>query len=126
VIDPRDYIDWDEGRPERIDPREAFHAEGEPCENCGVPCERRTWVPGFEYWGCDDCVTEAQIMVFAEANCPTLFDAIMKASRVSEVQAAFRQHKESCPHCNPALKPAPTPIRETVATPAGIEHKEAA
>ena len=98
---PRDYehIDPDEGR----DFPEPFYTYGEPCENCGQPCESRTWVPGFDYWGCDDCVSEARIVVFAEATCPTLYAAIMRARKVSDVQQAYREHRESCPNCNPQV-----------------------
>jgi len=88
----------------------AFYSEsGEPCENCGKDCESRTWVPGFDYWGCDDCAAEARIVVFAEANCPTLYNAVMRSKTVGEVQRAFRQHQESCPKCNPKLEPIRLP-----------------
>ncbi len=94
--DPRDYIDPDEGRP---DPEPFFtHAEG-PCENCGAPCDSRVWVPGFAYWACDDCAEEARIVIYAEENCPVLYDAVMRSKHVSEVQRAFLLHQAGCPAC---------------------------
>ncbi len=114
-----DFIDPDEGR-ELI--RQAFYTHAEPCENCGTPClDGRVWVPGYDYFGCSSCAEEAEALIFAETNCPTLHDAIVRSRRVSEVRAALREHKESCPNCNPALRkradvaemPAPaTPRKE--------------
>ena len=103
--DPRDYIDLDEGR----DLPEPFYALGEPCENCGKACDpgSRVHVPGFNYWGCSDCAAEASIIIFAEENCPALYRAITRARRVSEVQRAFRWHRETCPKCNPKISPLP-------------------
>ena len=98
MLDPSDFIDWDEGR----DFPEAFFAEANPCENCGKPVQgERVWIPGFDYWACSDCAEESRILFFAEENCPTLYDAIMRAKSVQQVQFAFRTHKESCPKCNP-------------------------
>ncbi len=116
-----DFIDWDEGR-EFI--QSAFYEHAEPCENCGTPVSGgRVWVPGFDYFGCDDCAQEAEALIFAEANCQTLHDAIVRSRHVSEVARALREHKESCPNCNPALRkpaqvaemPAPTEKRKEAA-----------
>lgn len=80
---------------------EAFFTHGEPCENCGSPCDAgtRTWIEGFDFWACDQCAEEAAIVIFAESNCPTLYDAIMRSKHVSEVQQAYQEHQRSCPHC---------------------------
>jgi hypothetical protein len=98
MLDPRDYIDPDEGRDDPF-----FTYAPEVCVNCLRSCERLTWIPGFNYFGCDDCASEAKIMVFAEENCPALYRCIVRAKRVSEVQRAFRWHKETCERCNPKL-----------------------
>lgn len=95
TMDPRDYIDSDE----RIDPREPFFTEALPCENCGCPCHSRVWVPGFEYWACDDCALEASILIYAESNCETLYGQILRAKSIAQVQAAYRAHQETCPAC---------------------------
>jgi hypothetical protein len=119
MFDPRDYIDPDEGRPVPFY-TQAPHA----CGNCGRPCAQTWYVPGFDYWGCDDCVAEAKILVYAEDNCPVLYGAIMRSRSVREVQRAFREHKETCPKCNPKL----IPLRKLV-TPAcesGAHEKERA
>lgn len=101
-MDPRDFIDPDEGR-ELV--ARAFYAEGEPCENCGRPClEGRVWVPGFDFQGCERCAEEARCVIFAEQNCPTLYNAIQRAKHVGEVAAAMRQHMATCPSCNPKLR----------------------
>ena len=81
--------------------REPFFVHGEPCENCGTPCESgtRVWIPGFNYWACDDCASEAAIIVFAEDNCPALYDFVMRSKSVSEIQQAYREHEKTCPQC---------------------------
>jgi hypothetical protein len=78
-----------------------FFTNAEACENCGRPCDAGTltWVPGFNYWGCDDCVAEAAIAVFAEETCPSLYDFFLKARSVSEVQKAYQEHRATCPNC---------------------------
>lgn len=85
---------------------QAFFTEAEPCENCGQPCESRTWVEGFNYWGCEDCAAEAAIVVYAENTCPALYDAVMRSKSVSEVQKAYREHKQSCPNCLTVVRKA--------------------
>ena len=79
----------------------AFFTHGEPCENCGKPCTSgtRIFVPGWNYWGCEDCAAEAAIMVFAEDTCPVLYDFVMRSKSVSEIQKAYQEHQESCPSC---------------------------
>lgn len=119
-INPHDFIDSDEGR-ELV--QRAFYAEGEPCENCGKPClDGRVHVPGFDFQGCNDCAEEARAVIFAEDNCPTLYDAVMRSTSVQQVRTAMKQHEATCPRCNPKLrKPA-----EVVEMPATVERKEAA
>ncbi len=117
--DPRDYLDYDEGR-ELV--TQAFYAEGEPCENCGRPChEPRVHVPGFDFLGCSDCAEEARTVIFAEDNCQTLYAFIMKCKSVQQVRLAMRQHEATCPNCNPKLKRKPV-----AEMPAPVERKEAA
>lgn len=105
-----------------------FFAFALPCENCGQPCESRTWVPGFNYFGCDDCAAEASIMIFAEDNCPVLHDAVLRADSVSKVQKAFREHQASCPNCNPKITDLPVrrPSAPAGDRGTGQERKEAA
>jgi hypothetical protein len=115
--DPQDFIDPDEGRELLL--RRAYYAEGEPCENCGTPClDGRVHVPGFDFLGCADCAEEARAVIFAEENCPTLYDAVMRSKSVQQVRTAMKQHEATCPKCNPKLrKPAevaemPAPRKE--------------
>jgi hypothetical protein len=50
--DPRDFIDWDEGR----DFPSPFYANAEPCESCGEPTFRgRVWNPEHGLWIATDC-----------------------------------------------------------------------
>ena len=42
---------WDE-LPKRTYPNN--------CQNCGKACERLTYIPEFDYYGCDGCVAEAR------------------------------------------------------------------
>jgi len=121
VTDPRDFIDPDEGR-ELV--RQAFYAEGEPCENCGCPCtDGRVWVPGFDFWGCNNCGEEARTVIFAEENCPTLYNFIMRCKSVVQVRLAMREHEATCPNCNPKLH-KPAQVAEMPAP--AMERKEAA
>ncbi len=87
-VDPRDFIDPDEGRE---DP-EPFFTYAEPCENCGTACDSgsRVWVPGWDYWACEQCAREAAIVVFAEQTCPALYEFVMKSRSVSEIQKAYK------------------------------------
>ena len=80
---------------------EPFFTHGEPCENCGKACESGslTWVPGFGYWACDDCASEAAIAIFAEETCPVLYDYFLRARSVSDVQKAYQEHRATCPNC---------------------------
>jgi hypothetical protein len=80
---------------------EPFYTEGEPCENCGKACDAgsRIWIPGWNYFGCDDCASEAAIVVFAEETCPALYEFVMRSRSVSEIQRAYREHERSCPNC---------------------------
>lgn len=116
-----DYIDPDEGR----DFPAPFFTEGEPCENCGATCDSgsRTWIPGFDYWACNDCAEECQILIFAEANCPTLEDAIVRSRSIAQVRQAYEEHKETCPKCNPKLKEVP---RKQPPNAAPAKYEEAA
>jgi len=86
-----------------------FFTYGEPCENCGTACETdtRVWIPGFNYWACDQCAEECRITIFAEENCPALYRAITRARTVAGVQKAYWWHKHSCPNCNPKLATLP-------------------
>lgn len=121
MTDPRDYIDADEGR-EFV--QNAFYAEGEPCENCGAPClNGRVHVPGFDFQGCEDCATEARAVIFAEENCPVLYDAVMRATNVHQVSQAMREHMATCPNCNPKLK---LPAKREVLTESAPVVEEAA
>lgn len=121
MIDPRDLIDWDEGR-ELV--AEAFYVEGEPCENCGKPClEGRVHIPGFDFAGCNDCAEEAGAVLFAEENCPVLYDAVMRSTSVQQVSTAMRHHLATCPNCNPKLR---LPARKEVAPEVPPVVKEAA
>ena len=127
--DPRDFIDPDEGY--RKNEPAPFFTHGEPCENCGTACDSgtRVWIPGFNYWACDQCAEESRIVIFAEENCPTLYAAIERSRRVVEVQQAYQKHKESCPNCNPKIKITGLPVRRSL-TPKGADgtgqRKEAA
>lgn len=114
MLDTRDFIDPDEGRDEPA----PFFTYGEPCENCGSACDAgtRVWVPGFNYHACEQCAEEARITIYAEENCQALYRVIMKARRVSEVQRAYRWHKENCEKCNPKI--TGLPVRRSV-TPEG-------
>jgi hypothetical protein len=79
----------------RPDPREPFFTESDACENCGTPCSSRVWLPGFDYYGCDECALEASILIYAEENCETLYNAIRRA----KMQQACQEHRASCPAC---------------------------
>jgi hypothetical protein len=85
---------------------EPFFTYAEPCENCGAPCDSRVWIAGFDYFACDDCAEEARIVIYAEDNCPVLYDAVMRSKHVAEVQRAFREHQAGCQNCNPARRKA--------------------
>ena len=80
--------------------RDSFFTYAEPCENCGTPCECRTWVEGFEYWGCEDCAEEARLTIAAEQCCEPLYAAVLRAKCAADVRRAFAAHDEAeCEAC---------------------------
>lgn len=121
MMDPLDYIDPDEGREFPA----PFFTEGEPCENCGKPCDEgtRIWVPGFDFQGCQDCAEEARVVIFAEQNCQVLHDAVIRSKTTQQVAQAMREHEATCPNCNPKLRKTASVAEMPVPK---VEHKEAA
>ena len=92
--DPRDFIDWDEGR----DFPSPFYAEAEPCESCGEPTFRgRVWYAEHELWIAVDCSCNAP----EQPTCPNLVPLIAQANTVRELVRVCKAHRASCALCGP-------------------------
>jgi hypothetical protein len=92
MIDPLDYIDADEGRPE------AFYAEALPCESCGEPTFRgRVWNQEHELWIAVDCSCNTPEL----PTCPVLIPELEQAVTVREVCRVIREHRKTCHLCRP-------------------------
>jgi hypothetical protein len=92
--DPRDFIDWDEGR----DFPSPFYALAEPCESCGEPTFKgRIWNAEHELWIAVDCSCNAPDM----PTCPNLVPLIVQANTVREIVRVCKEHRASCSLCGP-------------------------
>ncbi len=101
MLDPRDFIDPDEGR----DLPEAFYAEAEPCESCGHPTWKgRRWDEEFQGRIATDCECNAPSV----PTCPPLIPLIEAAQTVAEICKVIREHRASCPLCGP------TPFKRSI------------
>src|SRR6266496_1856692 len=77
------------------------------CQNCGQNCECLTYIPEFEYMGCDDCVAEALAVLANERPvqirpwdaCPARLALANECSTVSEFRRALRTHAAGCGVC---------------------------
>lgn len=98
MMDPRDYIDWDEAR-EFLAP---FYATAEPCESCGAPTfEGRVWNIEHQIWIAQDCGCSAPSM----PTCPDLIPLLAHVDSVREVCQVIRSHRAKCPLCGPVKIP---------------------
>ena len=92
--DPRDYIDWDEGR--NFPP--PFYTNAVPCESCGEPTyQERVWYPEFQLWIAVDCSCNAP----QAPTCSILVPLLSEAVTVRQVCQVIRSHRASCPLCGP-------------------------
>ena len=84
-----------------------FNEYANACQNCGKTCERLTFIPEFEYMGCDDCVAEALAVVADKQStqirpweaCPARLALANECSTVSEFRQALRTHAAGCAVC---------------------------
>jgi hypothetical protein len=96
-MDPRDYIDPDEGR-EDSEGLKAFYADAKPCESCGHPTWKgRRWDEEFQGWIAVDCACNTPSV----PTCPPLIPLIEAAVTVAEICKVIREHRASCPLCGP-------------------------
>lgn len=90
MINPLDYIDPDEARPE------ALYAEALPCESCGAPTFLgRVWNAEHQIWVAQDCDCNAP----SEPTCSLLLPALTQAQSVRQVCDVIRQHRKTCHLC---------------------------
>lgn len=114
MIDPRDYIDPDEGRPE------AFYTIAEPCESCGEPTFRgRVWNAEHQIWIAQDCSCNTP----SAPTCPLLISALEIAQTVREVCQVIREHRKTCHLCRHVVEI--TRRKEGHKEPAQIEREAA-
>jgi len=89
------------------------------CQNCGQTSERLTFIPEFEYMGCDDCVAEALAVLANEKSlpirpweaCAARLALANECSTVSEFRRALRAHVEECAICGFECRTVPSDHR---------------
>jgi len=80
-----------------------FFTEAVPCESCGRPASERYWNP------------EAQLMIGVGCECetpddpicPELLEPIAAAKSVREIVQVCKEHRATCPVCNPNFHQLP-------------------
>jgi hypothetical protein len=90
-------------------PKQAYPNE---CQNCGKLCERLTYIPEFDYQGCDDCVAEAQTAIASELQlvdaptCPALLVLIDQPElTVADLREILKAHDSAtCAACGSTRK----------------------
>lgn len=93
-----EFIDYDEGRE---DPLEPFFTYAVPCENCGQPREETRpadWNPEINVGPCC-AIRPAEIP--DEPICPGLQAALMSSDSVGTIVEACKEHRKYCSFCNP-------------------------
>lgn len=94
MMDPRDFIDPDEGR----DTPSPFFTHAEPCESCGEPTYRgRVWNAEHQIWIAVDCSCNTPSL----PTCPALIPLLAQVDSVREICRVIRQHRATCPLCRP-------------------------
>jgi len=97
--DPRDFIDWDEGR----DFPSPFYTNAEPCESCGEPTFKgRIWNAEHEIWIATDCSCNAPEV----PTCPNLVPLIAQAVTVREIVRVCKSHPGCHAPCVDPLRSA--------------------
>jgi hypothetical protein len=113
-VDPREYIDPDEGSPE------PFYATALPCESCGEPTfTERVWNAEHGLWIGTGC----QCSVPSEPTCPLLIPALTQAVSVREICRVIRKHRRTCHLCRGVVEI--TQGKETRREPAQVEREAA-
>jgi ribosomal protein L37E len=110
--DPRDYIDWDEGREIDWDSHfvEPFYAEALPCESCGSPVSERRpaiWDEELLVGGC--CFNAPRVPDMP--SCPGLIAALISCDQVGKMSDAVQAHKRNCAACGGLRKGVGAEIR---------------
>ena len=81
--------------------------ELEQCQSCGRGCEELIYLDGWDFRACPICARECQLTEQAERLCPVLYDQVIAANGVREIEAAFKAHSAStCAGCEPNRKSA--------------------
>src|ERR1041384_7268891 len=84
------------------------HEERSVCQNCGRSADRLTFIPEFEYMGCDDCVEESHSVLTVEGStqfrlweiCQVRLALANDCSTVDEFRRALREHAAECAVCS--------------------------
>src|SRR5215831_9414508 len=72
----------------------------EQCQNCGRACEELTYLEDWRFRACPACARECQLTDEAERLCPALYDEVIRANGVREIETVFKAHSTSgCSQC---------------------------
>ena len=87
---------------------EAFYANAEPCESCGVPVfTARVWNAEYELW----MGTECSCNIPVSPICTVLELLLAQAETAGQVCDMFRKHAATCQKCKiPTVQPEAGPI----------------
>src|SRR5215472_4575487 len=79
----------------------------EECQNCGRACKELTYLEDWKFRACSACARECQLTGEAERLCPALYDEVIRANGVREIEAVFKAHPNSgCAQCGSERKTA--------------------
>ena len=84
------------------------------CQNCGRACEELTYLEDWKFHACPACAHECQMTDEAERLCPALYDEVIRANGLREIDAVFKAHRNSgCTECGSERKPVQRELTES-------------
>jgi hypothetical protein len=72
-------------------PPDPYPVDGE-CVNCWKKAPL-IWLADWGFWACEICAEECNLYEKAEHTCPVLFDQVIAAKSIREIQQIFNSHK---------------------------------
>jgi hypothetical protein len=78
-----------------------FFTTGYPCESCGLPVEGERFPAPWntELLVGECCKIHCDDFMPDHPTCEAMLRVFLKATRVREIQEAWKQHSTSCPEC---------------------------
>jgi hypothetical protein len=77
-------------------PQDVEYPLDSDCTNCGKRTEL-VWLYEWGFWACQECAEECDLTSKAEATCPDLYEEVISAKSIQEIQQLMKSH--SCEKC---------------------------